>query len=375
MKKIVCLFVLGLSFLMIFSCSKESKKNILKETKRDERSNNKIVVLKQKVKNRRYSSSIMKKVVDIDFSKQKEKNMIYSPEKLLPDNKGNLYIIDLLNEKYIFHKLIPISKKYDKFNHIVFSPPQGQGPGDVSRMLDVKIYDNKFYISDMGTQSIKIFDLNGKYLKSIVIFANGKKHFGKFSFLKDKLIVENYFYFADGEKFAMCDPQGHLIELFGSHIDGRNKDNGIYHDNYLSRGFGENEYYYLPFYLGFVTKYKNDKVVFTKETIDGLQNVIAIKRKTKFGILRKIIKKSEAVLDYYIFGNYILIKSKNSKYDKSVWDIYTLDNFDYLLTISDKPDSYVVAIYKNRLISAYESKLLIYDITDLLNELKKYNKI
>ncbi len=372
MKKIAPVFILTLSFLMIFFCSKENGKDIIKEIKKDEMSNGKVGILKQKIKDRRYSRNKMKKTVRVDFSKLEEKKMIYSPNKLLLDTKGNLYIIDFFSGQYVFHKFIPVSKSYDKFNHVLFSPPKGLGPEDVSRMLDVKMFNDKLYISDDGTQSIKVFNLNGKFLKTIVVFTNGKKYFGYFSFLKNSLIVENYYYYGDEEKFALCDVEGKSIKTFGSDIDKKHKDNRIYHDNYLSQGFEDNEYYYLPCYLGFVTKYKNDKVIFTKETIDGLQDVIVIKKETKFGPLRKIIKKIYTVLDYYIFGDYILIKSYNYKDKKSIWDIYTLNNFDYLLTISDKPYSYVVGIYKNHLISACEKELVIYDISDLLKELKSY---
>jgi len=372
-KKFLLIFILIMSFFVIDLYSEN--KDIKNPAKFDNYKllNNKDIVLRQGIKERRYSKSKMEKAVEIDFSKQEEKNMVYFPIKLLSDNEGAIYIIDFLRSRYIFHKLVSISKAYNRFDHIVFSPPRGQGPGDISRIIDIKIHKDKLYVSDEGTQSIKVFDLSGNYLKTKVVFTNGKKYFGKFSFINGKLIIEDYYHFKEGEKFVLCDLEGKLIKAFGSHIDIKNKDNSIYHNNYLSQGFGENEYYYLPIYLGFVSKYKKDKVIFTKETIDGLQNVIAIKKRLKIGwTLRKVLKKKKTVKNYFIFRNYILIESYSYENKQSFWDIYTLNNFDYLLTISEKPDSTAFSIYKNHLISAYKSRLVIYDITNLINELQKY---
>ena len=325
-------------------------------------------ILTQKTSKRQFSSNTLELITQINFETLDKPP--FRPGYLAFDEKGALYTVDFSD--FYIHKFSPF-KEWMQFKHSYFGKGIGQGPGELSRVLDFKIFKYEIYLVDEGTGSIEVYSTDGTYKKRIKL----SNHLipRKITLQDDKIIVESS---AMNEPLLFVyDLSGNLIFAFGKLINKTNKKNPIYEDNALSDSFSGNCFYYLPRFLGFVGMYRGDKLVMARETIDGLEagkkNVPIDKTVMKGVRAQTVSKKYETVLLHALHKDFILIKAYDYEQKKSFWDIYTLSEFDYLMSIVNPPKSQYFAIHGNYLAALAEteigSEIRIFDMTKLINEI------
>lgn len=327
-------------------------------------------ILAQNGDERKFSSNILELVAEINLENLEKPP--YRPTYLNFDEKGALYTVDF--SEFLIHKFSPCPD-WKHFKHCFFGKGRGQGPGELSRVLDFKIFKDEVFLADEGTGSIEVYSTDETYKKRIVLSNNLMPR--RMTLQNSRIIVESLA--PDGPLFFVYDLSGNLIFSFGELIDKTSRENSIYQDNELSDSFLGNRFYYLPRFLGFVGLYKGDRLVMAKETIDGLKigkkNVPVEKALMKGAIVRTVTKKYETVQLHALHKDFILIKTYDYEQKKAFWDIYHLTDFDYLMSVKSPPVSKAFAIYGNYLAILRDtesgSEIRIFDMNKVLEEIRE----
>jgi hypothetical protein len=64
--------------------------------------------------------------------------------------------------EFLIHRFSP-SFDWQNFEHSFFGEGRGQGPSELSRVLDFKIVKDEICLADEGTGSIKVYSTDGTY--------------------------------------------------------------------------------------------------------------------------------------------------------------------------------------------------------------------
>ncbi|MCP2520993.1 hypothetical protein NLC26_03455 [Candidatus Aminicenantes bacterium AC-708-M15] len=365
-QKVFIVFVLILWSLLVIKCRDENNGLY---------SNNKLPtynfpqnLLSQRIKERKLSSNTLRLVAEIDLEKLK----VYNPAYLKFDIRGSLYTIDF--SEFLIHKFSP-APDWKNYKYMFFGKGKGQGPGELSQVLDFKIFKNELFLVDEGTGSIEVYSTDGSYIKRINLSNNVIPR--KITIQKNRLIVESSL-IPEKPLFYIYDFSGNMISSFGELISEKNL-NPVYLDNKLSESFYRNRFYYLPRFLGYIALYEGRHLLMVKETIDGIKkgrlNTPVEKVIMKNIIAKTVIKKYATVVNYALHKDFILIKAYDYKNKIVFWDIYELNNFDYLMSIKNPPKSVEFAIYKDYIaVLGYTetgSKIEIFDMREILKEIKQ----
>jgi len=327
-----------------------------------------VQILSQEKDRRVFSSENPEIVTEINF--EELKNPPFKPNYLHFDKYGAFYTVDF--HQCLVHKFSP-SPDWKHFQHIYFGEGRGQGPGEFSQILDFKIYLDNIYLVDEGKGAIEVYSTDGAY-KGMIRLNNGLIP-RKITFFNSKMIVEAML--PDRPLFYAYDLDGNFLYSFGELIEKKNQENKIYHDNYLSDCFSENCFYYLPRFFGFVALYRDSNLILVKETIDGLikgKENEAVNKVLAKGISAQTVKKKhEIVYDFSLYRNFILIRAYDYENKNSFLDLYSSENFDYLLSIKNPPGMWgSFAIWENLFAVLIEtdtgSKVGIYDIAKIIKE-------
>lgn len=324
-------------------------------------------ILKQKKSDREFSSSHLELIKEINIENLEKP--LYRPTYLRFDEKGCLYTLDF--SEFLIHKFSS-SSNWEHYNHSVFGKGRGQGPGEFSRVLDFKIFKDEVYLVDEGTGSIEVYSTDGIYKKRISLSNHVVPR--KITVQDGRIIVQSLI--PEGPLFFVYDLYGKLIFSFGELIDKSSVENTVYHDNELSSSFSGDCFYYLPRFFGYVCLYRGDRLALARETIDGLEigkkNVPVEKIITKNAVARTVDKKYETVLLHSLYKDFILIKTYDYVEKNAFWDIYDLQNFEYIISVRNPPSSASFAVYRNYLavLSDTEtgSEIEIFDISEVLRE-------
>jgi len=172
-----------------------------------------------------------------------------------------------------------------------------------------------------------------------------------------------------GKLFSLCDENGRVIDSFGSHYN-QNWTSIVLHDGQTSNVFSSRRFYFFPLYLGFVYLYNEGKLVFRKETIDGLRNMEI--RESPDAI--KNAKKYMTTRFFAIGSDYIVVvaRDKKGKNDyKYYWDVYRLNDFAYLFSLKEPPTTFDIVISKNFLICLDDETLAVYGLNDFLLKVRE----
>ncbi|MBE0461427.1 MAG: hypothetical protein IBX60_07320 [Candidatus Aminicenantes bacterium] len=325
-------------------------------------------ILSQKRSEREFSSNTLELVAEINL--ENLERPCYKPTFLKFDEKGDLYTVDF--SEFLIHKFTPFHD-WTNCKHSFFGKGTGQGPGELSRVLDFKIFKDEVYLVDETTGSIELYATDGTYKKRIVLSNHLVPR--RMTVQDKRIIVESLA--PNGPLFFVYDLSGNMIFSFGELIDKTNVENSIYQDNELSDSFSGNRFYYLPRFLGFVGLYEGDRLVMAKETVDGLKigkkNVPVEKAPMKGVIVRTMSKKYETVLLHALHKDFILIKTYDYEKKRTFWDIYDLYNFNYLMSVKNPPISQFFAIHEDYLALLIDtetgSKIQIIDMRKVLEEI------
>ena len=302
-------------------------------------------------------------IVEIVF--ERLETPIYRPTFVKMDAAGSIYILDFYD--FAIHRFMPEGLK--SYRHSVIRTGKSGPKEEFRRITDIRIFNDRIYLVDQRTCAIEIYSPDGLSAERLVL--SDKSCPNKIAFSDDKLIVECI---NSPEKlFRLCDSAGNVANEFGDYIDKTYIENAVYHDNDLSDTFTKNRFYYLPYYLGFVGLYQENRLLFVKETIDGIRNRSApIKKKTMNNeIVYSIDRTYETASLNATFDEFILIVASDKKKKKSYWDIYSLEEFDYIVSIKDNPVSQFVNIQGGIMPCLTEDSLRIYDINKILPEIRK----
>jgi len=327
-------------------------------------------ILPQEKKKRQFSESEPVMIAEINLYELK--NGPYQLSYLKFDHKGRLFSVDYKQGLIYRFDFSPDWKKIQSFS---FGKGLGQGPGELSRVLDIKIFNDDIYLVDEGKGAIEIYTTDGAYKTSL---KTGNLVPRKLTVLKDSLVIETLV--PADRLFYLFDLSGNFKYSFGEYIEKKGKDNSTYQDNALSESFSEKYFYYLPRFFGFVALYQGDKLVMIKETIDGLKkgshNLPLVKTLTdgtvRIGTARIVDRKFETVYEYSLSDKYLLIRAYDYEEKESYWDIYEAKTFNYLLSVKNKPSASYFALFRNIVATLLEmeegTKLQIYDLGRVLKE-------
>lgn len=326
-----------------------------------------IYILPQKNNKRKFSST--EPVLISEFDLDKIDNPPFYPSNPKFDMNGRLYAYDI--KQGLIHKFY-WSPDWKKLNHSVFGKGLGQGPGEVTRLLDFKVFKNELYLLDEGKGAVEVYSTDGNYIRSIRP-DNGYVP-KKFTLNNNYLIIETLV--PAEHLFYAYDLAGKFKFAFGEFIEKNSVENTTYQDNYLSESFSENNFLYLPRFFGIMALYQNNSLIMVKETIDGLaaaRNNMPQEKSVAKGISARVVQKSvETVYQYSISDKILLVRAYDYKKETSNWDIYDLKRLDYLLTVKNRPRANSFALYKDKVAVLLETdigfKLQIYDIGNILKE-------
>jgi hypothetical protein len=324
-------------------------------------------ILKQKKSDREFSLSHPELIKEINIENLEKP--LYRPLYLRFDESGCLYTLDFF--EFLVHKFSP-SSNWELYDHSVFGKGSGQGPGEFSRVLDFKIFKDEVFLVDEGTGSIEVYSKDGLYKRRISLSNHLVPR--KITIQDGRIIVQSLI--PEGPLFFVYNLYGKLVCSFGELINKSNVENTVYQDNELSNSFSGDCFYYLPRFFGFICLYKGDGLALARETIDGLEigekNIPVKKIIMNDAIARTVNKKYETVVSHSLYKDFILIKTYDYEKKSRFWDIYDLNNFEYLISIGEPPPSVEFAMYGNYLavLSDTEigSKIEIFDISEVLRE-------
>jgi len=326
-----------------------------------------IKILLQKDNRREISSA--EPVLVSEFDLDRIDNPPFQPNEPRFDENGRLYAFD--TKQGLIHKFY-WSPDWKKLSHSAFGKGLGQGPGEVTRLLDFKIFKNELYLLDEGKGAIEVYSTEGNYIRSIRP-DNGYVP-RKFTVNDSYLIIETLV--PAQHLFYAYDLSGKFKFAFGEFIEKNSVENAVYQDNRLSECFSGDSFLYLPRFFGFMALYENNELVMVKETIDGLsaaKNNLPQQKSVAMGISAWVVQRSvETVYQYSIYDKILLVRAYDYKKEMSNWDIYDLKSLDYLITVKNRPRCNSFALYKDKVAVLLETdtgfKLQIYDVGNILKE-------
>jgi hypothetical protein len=134
-----------------------------------------------------------------------EEQLLWMPQAMAFDSAGSVYVLEY-NANCVV-KYDPSGKFIKKFGR------SGQGPGDISKPVDLKIVRNTIMIAEAGNRRYQFFDLDGNSMKSVKILRSA------FSYDLDEngnicqamMIFKNQKY-----SIEILSPDGNLINSFGT---------------------------------------------------------------------------------------------------------------------------------------------------------------
>lgn len=342
-----------------FSCNQKTSKNDFKGHSR------KLPILKQDKKKRIFLNNsllLVKEILSKDLNPE-----LYFPTDVGFDSSKNLYIYD--RPVKTIHKLSN-KREFSELNHVVFMNRSisGRGPGEVTRLLDFKVYKSHVYLLDEGSNTLIIYSDKGVLIKNLKIRANKPIIFSKFTFFADNPILCTY---GSNDLFYQIDNNGRIIKSFGRYIDSNHSDNILYHQFSVSKPIEQKYFFYLPLYLGIVGFYDGDQLQYVKETIDGRRFPEFLKEQIDGSIITRMKGMgSYTVHKYAITQDFILIKSSDLEKRVYYWDFYELKNFNYMFSIKNPPISNDFDIKENYLVSVNEDGIKIFNIELIIKKIK-----
>ena len=350
-RKFVYFLIISILLIITLSCKNKNSKDKIKKSQL------KYKILKHQKKKRIFFKNSLQLKKEIKFNSLKEE--IYFPIGIRVQSLRSIYIFD--GKAYKLHKL-SLNEDFSKIKQTVFSGKsiRGKGPGEVSRLLDFKIYKNRIYLLDGGTNSLIIYSENGSLVKTLKVKNNRGLVFMKFTFFNDVPLLCVY---GMGDLFYLINYKGEVLKSFGGYIDKRYSENILYHQYSVSLPFHKKYFYYLPLYLGFVGIYENEKLKFVKETIGGERFPEFIQEEINGAIVTKMKGLGFRTASKYALGeNFVVIKSIDMEKKIAYWDFYTIDSFDYLFSIKNPPLSYDFDAKKDYIVSVNEEGVKIFKI-------------
>lgn len=326
-----------------------------------------VTIYPQRKEKRVFSSS--EPVLLAEFDLDKLDNPPFQPTFPKFDQNGLLYFYDF--KAGLIHK-IKVSGDYKKIDHSVIGKGLGRGPGEITRLLDFKIFKDRLYLLDEGKGGLEVYSTSGEYVNTIRP-SNGYIP-RMFTIDESELIIETL---VPAETlFYAYDLSGKFKGPFGDYIEKNAKENMVYQDNLLSEMFSGNCFLYMPRFFGFIAMYKDKQPFLVRETIDGLKSGkknIPVNKSVAAGITAQIVQKNmDTVYQYSLFGDILLVRAYDYKEETSFWDIYDARNLDYLISVKNRPRGNSFAMHGEKVAVLLETdagfKLLIYDIGSIIKE-------
>ncbi len=326
-----------------------------------------VTIYPQRKEKRAFSSS--EPVLLAEFDLHKLDNPPFQPTFIKFDQNGLLYFYDF--KAGLIHK-IKVSGDYKKIDHSVIGKGLGRGPGEITRLLDFKIFKDKLYLLDEGKGGLEVYSTSGEYVNTIRP-SNGYIP-RMFTINESELVIETLV--PAESMFYAYDLSGKFKGPFGDYIEKNAKENMVYQDNLLSEMFAGNCFLYMPRFFGFIAMYKDKQPFLVRETIDGLKagkKNIPLNKSVAAGITAQIVQKNmDTVYQYSLFGDILLVRAYDYKEETSFWDIYDARNLDYLISVKNRPLGSSFAMHGEKVAVLLETdagfKLLIYDIGSIIKE-------
>lgn len=357
-KGIMLIFIFGLS---ICACKKEFDNEIDGEVQIKERTFSVDIEI-QEQQGRILVPNKMELLLEMDLESLDPP--LLRPSGLVFDNQGNLYSVSWYSWK--IHKFSPDPSFPNGFRHMVFGKGPGQGPGEFSRILDMKIHLDKIYFIDEGSGAIEVYSTAGEYLRRI----NLSDHTTPRSMVvlsEDNLLIGSYSQ-PRGRFFKLYNSQGQLLDAFGDFIETTNSHEPLYQNYQLGAVRQDGAFYYIPRNLGFFAVYKDRQLLQVRATIDGLRKAPKLLKMNieAGGVATRMEKSLESASAYLVCEQGIILKAVDWENEKAYWDFYDARDLKYRFTISDHPGSIGFAGFKNMVACLTNTHINIYSWNDTL---------
>jgi hypothetical protein len=354
MKKTRILWPYCLLFLGIIGCVNEEGQHA--HIKKSEHG----IIIQNSV-NRIYLTISLPLISEIDLAETEPP--LFKPEFLQADDRGFVYTLSWRN--YRIYKF-SLGRDFKKKDLVVFGRGRGQGPGELSQPMDLKVLGEKIYISDQNTGALEIYSTSGAYIKRVTFYDKKREVSPERIVPMEGGLVIHTLRKKPGMLFALCDESGSVICNFGSHYNQR-FTSMVLLDGQTSKVFSTRKFYFFPLYLGFTYLFDEKKMIFMRETIDGLRNMDV--KETDISIEKA--RTYLTAISFAIGRDFIIVRTRDREKKKSDWDVYRLDDFEYLFSLKGFPPSTRMAIVNNYLIGLDLEKLTVYRLDDLLLHVKK----
>ena len=259
-----------------------------------------------------------------------DSNNIYKPW-LIDAHKNYLYIVDYSNFK--IHKICLKNLKQE----LIFGKGKGRGSGGLLNVNDIAFGKDKLFLADGKKRTIEIYSTNGKFIKSIKIKAH--PHRILINTNTKRIISQN----TDDRVryFHLYDYNGNLLKKFGGPLVNKELNSPHYHEfSFLQ--LSDSTFLQLTRVLGVMGFYRNKKLRFIKETIDGIQDPNILEgRPTLF-------PASTAELYH---DNFILLATKyKDGITEHYCDIYDKESLSYLYSFEISDPCGDITVHNNKLI-------------------------
>jgi len=351
--------VLAFSLFLLGGCTRSGNER--------ERSSGHAGILSQGASSRKMVDVSLPILCRLDFAEIDPP--LFRPTCIQADDAGSAYTLSWRN--FLIYKF-----EFDKDGNFekvsAFGKGRGQGPGELSQPMDMKVRNGKIYISDLNTGSIEVYTTSGLYLKRLTY----RDHDQEISPIRivpiESGIVMQTYRFDKDKLFFVGDETGRAIRNFGNNYD-NSMNSLVLLDGITSNACARGRFYFFPLYLGYVCVYNDRGLVFMKETIDGVRYVndgepdvrVEEKAKTYWTASSAAIGAS-----FMIVATWERIDKTNRK---SNWDIYRTSDFRYLFSIPNHPQVLEMAICGNRLICLDKESLTVFRLDEVISRVKPMN--
>lgn len=319
-------------------------------------------IIPQKCKSRKYVSISLPLILDVDLAELNPP--LFMPTYLQVDEQGFVYTLSWRNFR-IYRFLL--SDRFKKNDLLVFGKGRGQGPGELSQPMDLKVLGRQIFISDQNTGSLEVYSTSGEYIKRITFHDKEQLVFPIRIVPMDRGLVIHTIRQKPGMLFSLSDEEGSVIYSYGNHYN-QEWTSLVLRDGQTSNGFSSRQFYFFPLYLGFTYLFNERRLVFIKETIDGVRNLG--KRESNDSIEKA--KEYMTARSFAMGRDFIMVIARDRIEKKSYWDVYRLRDFTYLFSLAEPPPTREIAITKNSLVCMDMERMTVYGLNEFFLHVKKH---
>jgi hypothetical protein len=281
---------------------------------------------------------------------------IYRPTFLEFDENGNLYILDyssmLINRIHL-----------DSGITDTFGEGKGRGPGEFINPTDMYVKDSKIYVADPVQGKIVAYESQGQNFREYRLQAS---HPQRIAYVHDeKLVYLPQIFPSPSDIFKIFNfADTSYSGEFGQVIHGIHDEAplSLSHDGFLIES-GAREFIYMPMYMGYLAKYRNEEIANVRSTIDGLQSPEIIETAGNYRLDPESIYTA---FNGSLSTDYLFVIAYHPSIKQLFLDIYNRKDLSYLRSVQSPVVFRFLASTREYLLATVDTTLYKWNIDDLV---------